>query len=890
MDSSLQDLQQIFEYELKRKLSERAKSSSGELRVLLNGFRFFDINYTGIITKTQWIQGILRAGLTGFSESDLDSLFIIYDQNNTGQIDYKNFCSFLYGREPLNPLTNDSQSLKIEQNNSNEINYGNNTQEVNNNINNQNNFSNYSNNFGKSYNKKNNIRESPFNNDNQYNIINNQRRQVNSPNNYFNNNQNDNFGYNLRTPIDNAEYQENNNFRKSQRKINSYTNTFNNIFQQETMQSNIIKQNNYNLSENAINSIIMTIKNNININNGIKLFSFIKYLRMRESNGSQISINDLYNIFQEMRIKIPFDELKIFFNYANKNDSDIISTEQLINIIKGNLNEQRKLYIVDLFSKIDTEHTNKISIQLLKNTFNAKRHPEVINGTKSLEEVLEQFCYSLDLYCELNGIQKNGELTFENFVDYYSCVSASIPDEVYFEDMINGVWSNIKNINNNQDKIINNNDIKINNNCQINDNKQYNENNSDINIRTNERKNDAESNGINQRNNTNNYLKNNNMNMNQINYNDERKVKNSMSSPFIYGNNAKNNKMNYNNNFGNQNTNIITNNVQSPFPYNSNYGKSYNKYQITAPKGLDNYVNKNKRRYNPILDEYYPEIENNKNDLNKDDNNPNNITKNNYQTVKNTNINIINKETNSNNVINNTNNNLNSLNNLRNILISRGPKSIFAFQRMLTIYDRNNSGVISLDDFINIFQIYNLNIPDSEIKNIFNIYNQNQSGVINYPNLINDLIGQISEKRVSLLQKVFNNFNKNEQGEVSIKEIKQKFNPGGHPDVLSRKKTSNEVFGEFLDMLEIYREYIYSIRGGYITSINFEDFKQFYAEISLSIKDDYIFENMMMNCWNLGNSNVFSRNNDSVGNNYDYGGNIRTRTGQQIINMNNKGY
>ena len=91
-------------------------------------------------------------------------------------------------------------------------------------------------------------------------------------------------------------------------------------------------------------------------------------------------------------------------------------------------------------------------------------------------------------------------------------------------------------------------------------------------------------------------------------------------------------------------------------------------------------------------------------------------------------------------------------------------------------------------------------------------------------------------------------------------------------------------------MLEIYREYIYSIRGGYITSINFEDFKQFYAEISLSIKDDYIFENMMMNCWNLGNSNVFTRNNDSVGNNYDYGGNIRTRTGQQIINMNNKGY
>ena len=116
MDSSLQDLQQIFEYELKRKLSERARKASGEMSILLNGFKFFDINYTGIITKAQWIKGILRTGLTGFPENDLDSLFILYDKNNTGQIDYKNFCSFLYGREPLNPLTNNSQNIKAEQN------------------------------------------------------------------------------------------------------------------------------------------------------------------------------------------------------------------------------------------------------------------------------------------------------------------------------------------------------------------------------------------------------------------------------------------------------------------------------------------------------------------------------------------------------------------------------------------------------------------------------------------------------------------------------------------------------------------------------------------------------------------------------------------------------
>ena len=403
MDSSLQDLQQIFEYELKRKLSERARKASGEMSILLNGFKFFDINYTGIITKAQWIKGILRTGLTGFPENDLDSLFILYDKNNTGQIDYKNFCSFLYGREPLNPLTNNSQNIKAEQNDNktseNNLQNINNANITNMNSNNQlNEFNNNENSYNnnrqfiqkRNYNEENNsnyknntIKNKNFNNNNQYNINNNERRQMNSQNNYFNNNQNDNFGYNIQTPINNYEYQENGNFRRSQKKINSFSTTFNNIFQQETNQINNKKSNKYNLSESAINSIITSIRNNININNGIKLFTFIKNLKTRELNNSYISINDLYNIFQDMRINIPYDELKILFNYANKNDSDIISTEQLINIIKGNLEEPRRLYIVQIFSKIDKEQTKKVSIELLKNMFNAKKHPEVINGTKS---------------------------------------------------------------------------------------------------------------------------------------------------------------------------------------------------------------------------------------------------------------------------------------------------------------------------------------------------------------------------------------------------------------------------------------------------------------------------------------------------------------------------
>ena len=80
---------------------------------------------------------------------------------------------------------------------------------------------------------------------------------------------------------------------------------------------------------------------------------------------------------------------------------------------------------------------------------------------------------------------------------------------------------------------------------------------------------------------------------------------------------------------------------------NYSYKKnSYNKFKISVPKGIENFQNKNKRRYNPILDEYYPEIQNeNKiNDINNNNNlNINNIQERNYQLnqIQNNNMNII---------------------------------------------------------------------------------------------------------------------------------------------------------------------------------------------------------------------------------------------------------
>ena len=251
----------------------------------------------------------------------------------------------------------------------------------------------------------------------------------------------------------------------------------------------------------------------------------------------------------------------------------------------------------------------------------------------------------------------------------------------------------------------------------------------------------------------------------------------------------------------------------------------------------------------------------------------------------------------------------------RKLLVSLGTKSIFRFQKMLSIYDRDNSGFISFENFYTIFQSNYIDIPLVDIKSIFGLFDNNNEKQINsaseykikYDLLLKSIIGNISIKRRALIQKVFDSFNKDKNGKILISDMKNRFNPSRHPDVLKGSKTENKILGEFLDFLEIFREYYNNLHGGYTFNIGFREFLEFYSEISLSIEDDKDFENLLINCWdlelieqkdkmndnnkeqidNIEGNNIYKKIqnlNTNINENKQYNKNVRMRAGQQIIN------
>ena len=65
--------------------------------------------------------------------------------------------------------------------------------------------------------------------------------------------------------------------------------------------------------------------------------------------------------------------------------------------------------------------------------YDGTKHPDVISGKRTNEDILSEFLSTFDS-------NKDGEVSVSEFIDYYSNVSASIDLDDYFELMMRNAW------------------------------------------------------------------------------------------------------------------------------------------------------------------------------------------------------------------------------------------------------------------------------------------------------------------------------------------------------------------------------------------------------------------------------------------------------------------
>jgi hypothetical protein len=102
---------------------------------------------------------------------------------------------------------------------------------------------------------------------------------------------------------------------------------------------------------------------------------------------------------------------------------------------QGQLPPKLLVLVHQIFDLLDRQCVDAIDPTTLISRFDPSRHPEVQGRMKTAEQVQKEFLDTFDV----GGVQP-GLITREEFVRYYTNISAAVNDDDYFEQILRAVW------------------------------------------------------------------------------------------------------------------------------------------------------------------------------------------------------------------------------------------------------------------------------------------------------------------------------------------------------------------------------------------------------------------------------------------------------------------
>ena len=70
---------------------------------------------------------------------------------------------------------------------------------------------------------------------------------------------------------------------------------------------------------------------------------------------------------------------------------------------------------------------------------------------------------------------------------------------------------------------------------------------------------------------------------------------------------------------------------------------------------------------------------------------------------------------------------------------------------------------------------------------------------IDYDDLIKIIVGTMNDERLNIVKNVFFKLDINGRGNININELKQKFNPSGHPEAYSKNNSKEEIYEDIVN-------------------------------------------------------------------------------------------
>ena len=130
-------------------------------------------------------------------------------------------------------------------------------------------------------------------------------------------------------------------------------------------------------------------------------------------------------------------------------------------------------------------------------------------------------------------------------------------------------------------------------------------------------------------------------------------------------------------------------------------------------------------------------------------------------------------------------------------------------------------------------------MSEDEITDLYNDFADKQTSLMNYDIFLKHLLGDLNPRRKYIVNEAFKKLDSEKCGVVDLADIKSFFNSKNCP-LVRAAVMSEEVF--FNGFMETFQTHHNIFRSAKIKKVNFAEFEEYYKYVSITIDDDYLFE------------------------------------------------
>ena len=123
-----------------------------------------------------------------------------------------------------------------------------------------------------------------------------------------------------------------------------------------------------------------------------------------DNNNKSLDKEEFKKAMHDFRIGLHPNQVGIAFDIFDRDGSGEISYDEFLRSIRGEMNAARVALCKKAYTIMDSDKSGKLDINDIRQTYNAKHHPDVKAGKKTEDEILTEFLDTFeDHFCDMKG-------------------------------------------------------------------------------------------------------------------------------------------------------------------------------------------------------------------------------------------------------------------------------------------------------------------------------------------------------------------------------------------------------------------------------------------------------------------------------------------------------